>query len=213
MNKLTTPGAMHTGDNHSFRSLLVSIVAVQVLAIHIQTVRGAEQQTPTVVINQGIPLFTTDPTPVINGSTDAPEDSRVTVTIDRTTQTAKVLPGGSWTVDWQNPLPPGEYRIVVSITDTTGNTATTSQTLSVGGPGRIPRRPLAVAPEQFEPVPPEESASEDFAAVTNRWRIVPPPYELNVKGSLWDPYNQNVLKGDYPVYGQDVFLDLTSTSD
>lgn len=202
---------MHTGYN--FRSLLVCIIAAQVLGIPTQTVQGAEQQTPTVVINRGIPLFTTDTTPTISGSTNVPEDSQVTVTISGTTQTTKVLPRGSWTVDWQTPLPPGEYRMSVNITDATGNTATATQTLTVGGPGRIPRRPLVAVPEQFEPVPLEESASADFQAVTDRWRIVPPPYELNVKGSLWDPYNQNVLKGDYPIYGQDIFLNLTGTSD
>ncbi len=32
----------------------------------------------------------------------------------------------------------------------------------------------------------------------DRWRMDLPPYKLNTKGHWWDPYNQNVLKGDYP---------------
>ena len=48
--------------------------------------------------------------------------------------------------------------------------------------------------------------------IDDRWRIEPPPYDLNVKGHWWDPYNQNVLKGDYPVIGEDIFLRLTGIS-
>jgi hypothetical protein len=48
--------------------------------------------------------------------------------------------------------------------------------------------------------------------IEDRWRIEPPPYDLNAKGHWWDPYNQNVLKGDYPVIGDDIFLRLTGAS-
>ncbi len=76
---------------------------------------------------------------------------------------------------------------------------------------RLPRQPLVTMPEEYAPL--EGPADADFKAFTDRWRIVPPPYEQNVKGSRWDPYNQNVLKGDYPVYGQDVFLNITGIWD
>jgi hypothetical protein len=33
-----------------------------------------------------------------------------------------------------------------------------------------------------------------------------------MKGHWWDPFNQNVLKGDYPIIGQHTFLDITATS-
>ncbi|MBL8762833.1 MAG: hypothetical protein JNM07_01010 [Phycisphaerae bacterium] len=36
------------------------------------------------------------------------------------------------------------------------------------------------------------------------------PYTL---GSPWNPYDRNVLKGDYPVIGEDVFVNLSATSD
>ena len=61
---------------------------------------------------------------------------------------------------------------------------------------------------------PDEAASSppDFEPIPNRWGIEPPPYELNVRGNWWDPYNQNLLKGDYPIFGNDIFLRLTGIS-
>jgi len=56
--------------------------------------------------------------------------------------------------------------------------------------------------------------TKDFEPIIDRWRdIKTPPYELNVEGGLHDPYNQNVLKGDYPIIGQNTFLVLTATAD
>ncbi len=57
-------------------------------------------------------------------------------------------------------------------------------------------------------------AVPDFVPLTDRWEgITPPPYELNVKGKWYDPYNQNKLKGDYPILGQNTFLLLTASSE
>jgi hypothetical protein len=63
--------------------------------------------------------------------------------------------------------------------------------------------------------PPEPPAAEppaDFEPLEDRWRIEPPPYERNVRGHWWDPYNQNVLKGDFPIWKDDVFFKLTAAS-
>lgn len=50
-----------------------------------------------------------------------------------------------------------------------------------------------------------------FVPVSDRWRAIkPPPYQLNVQGHIYDPYNQNLLKGDYPIIGQNIFLILTA---
>jgi len=57
-----------------------------------------------------------------------------------------------------------------------------------------------------------EPKSPDFEPLEDRWHITPPPYDLNVKGHWWDPYNQNMLKGDYPIIGDDIFLKLTGIS-
>ncbi len=69
----------------------------------------------------------------------------------------------------------------------------------------------------------EETA--DFVPMEDRWRIGFPPWDrygkghpVNddypyVEGHWWDPFNQNVLKGDYPLIGQHTFLNITATSD
>ncbi len=59
-----------------------------------------------------------------------------------------------------------------------------------------------------------EAKLPDFIPITDRWtQIVPPPYEINVKSGKWyDPYNQNKLKGDYPIFGQSTFMILTASA-
>ncbi|WP_020473897.1 hypothetical protein [Zavarzinella formosa] len=66
--------------------------------------------------------------------------------------------------------------------------------------------------------------SGEFQTMEDRWRIGFPewdrynqgfpfgidyPYKV---GEISDPYNQNVLKGDYPILGQNIFLNITGTS-
>src|SRR5215813_5527916 len=76
---------------------------------------------------------------------------------------------------------------------------------------RLPSRPLVPLPENF---PPEDKPqSGDFIPNTDRWTIKPPEYEVDVPGHLWDPYNQNILKGDRPIIGNDIFLNLTAATD
>lgn len=69
--------------------------------------------------------------------------------------------------------------------------------------------------------PREEQESTDFVPVEDRWRIGLPEYDRYdqghpqsfeyplVPGRKWDPYHQNVLKGDYPFLGQHNFFNLT----
>jgi hypothetical protein len=74
-------------------------------------------------------------------------------------------------------------------------------------------------------VRPRSGSNDEFDTVEDRWRIGFPewdryglehpkvfdyPFEL---GKLFDPYNQNVLKGDYPIIGQHTFLNITATSE
>ncbi|HUI25850.1 MAG TPA: hypothetical protein VL403_07155, partial [Candidatus Kryptonia bacterium] len=56
----------------------------------------------------------------------------------------------------------------------------------------------------------------------DRWRIGVPEYQRYpdqageypyTAGHWWDPYHQNVLKGDYPIVGQHTFLALSASSD
>lgn len=73
-------------------------------------------------------------------------------------------------------------------------------------------------------VAPRSGSNAEYDTVEDRWRIGFPewdrygmgaprvfdyPYRL---GRLADPFNQNVLKGDYPILGQHTFLNVTATS-
>jgi hypothetical protein len=66
--------------------------------------------------------------------------------------------------------------------------------------------------ETNHPAEHEEEGPPPAEPLPDRWRIEPPPYDLNVEGRWFDPYNQNVLKGDYPIWGEDVFFTLTGIS-
>lgn len=72
-----------------------------------------------------------------------------------------------------------------------------------------------------EPAPPAPAPEpktlgepmQDVVPIPDRWRIPFPDYPLNEPGSLYDPYRQNLLKGDYPILGQNIFAVLTARSD
>ena len=73
-------------------------------------------------------------------------------------------------------------------------------------------------------LPTVTQGDSDFVPIEDRWRLGMPawdrygqghplgidyPYDL---GNIWNPYKQNVLKGDYPIIGQNTFLNITATS-
>lgn len=73
--------------------------------------------------------------------------------------------------------------------------------------------------------PTETQTSSHFIPVEDRWRLgqqgsdrygkghpVMDDYP-GIKGAWWDPYNQNVLKGDYPIIGQHIFLNIIGLSE
>ncbi len=73
-------------------------------------------------------------------------------------------------------------------------------------------------------LPKDQQETPDFVPMEDRWRIGFLPWDRYGKGhpltddypyqegSIWDPYNQNVLKGDYPIMGQNTFLNITAES-
>jgi hypothetical protein len=80
-------------------------------------------------------------------------------------------------------------------------------------------------------LPPDVQTDPNFVPIADRWRLGFPkwdrygpatrvfpegdPFEDDnpyVWGALLNPYQQNVLKGDYPIYGQHTFLNLTVSS-
>ena len=75
-----------------------------------------------------------------------------------------------------------------------------------------------------ETVPSEPPTSPDRREARDRWRIGFPEYDRYgdkaargrdipfKRGRWWDPYNQSVLKGDYPIHGNKLFLILSGVS-
>jgi hypothetical protein len=71
---------------------------------------------------------------------------------------------------------------------------------------------------------PRSGTNAEFVTVEDRWRLGFPEWDRygNSRrtiadsayrlGRLVDPYNLNVLKGDYPIYGQHTFLNMTGTT-
>jgi len=74
-----------------------------------------------------------------------------------------------------------------------------------------PTPPPPVTPPVAPPPPPR--TADDFVPFPYRWDILDklPDDPRIVKGRTADPYNQNKLKGDKPVIGNNVFLVLTGT--
>src|SRR5438128_1254774 len=72
--------------------------------------------------------------------------------------------------------------------------------------------------------PRESQETSHFVPIEDRWRIGFPAWDRYdkghpllddypyVEGHWWDPFNQNVFKGDYPIIGQHTFLDIKATS-
>ncbi|MBT6158246.1 MAG: HEAT repeat domain-containing protein [Planctomycetaceae bacterium] len=72
--------------------------------------------------------------------------------------------------------------------------------------------------------PSEYRENSHFIPVEDRWRLGLPSWDRYekghppvddipyVEGHWWDPYNQNVIKGDYPIIGQHTFLKITGES-
>lgn len=83
--------------------------------------------------------------------------------------------------------------------------------------GRLPER-REEPPAEATPLPPGEKV---FMPVPERWNLPLPEWDrYNVEGDYpyisgrwWDPYNQNRLKGDYPVLGKRTFFVFTGVSD
>ena len=139
----------------------------------------------------------------------APPNTAVSVAVEgHGAVTTTSLPDGTWSVTWTEPLPTGTY----DVTTTIGGESVRGL-LRVQLRGALPRQ----FPFDAQPVfgAPEQLHSENYLEMTDRWRIAPPPYELDEKSrGRWDPYNRNVLKGDLPVRGtDDLFFVLTGVSD
>lgn len=117
----------------------------------------------------------------------------------------------------------------VGLTVAKADTATTEPSSTAPSTGGASTRPTVA--DQFKPLgvrsiipgqngaginaPPTNADQNNFYPVPDRWRIgFPGDYVQNTRNdTVFDPYGQNVLKGDYPFLDQDKFIILTATSD
>ncbi len=89
-----------------------------------------------------------------------------------------------------------------------------------------PATPPALQTERVEsatqPLPESLPPSDQvFRATPDRWLITMPGWDRYgtggehpyVKGNKWDPFNRNKWKGDLPIIGQQIFLNVTGISD
>ncbi|HUP61414.1 MAG TPA: hypothetical protein VNA69_13440 [Thermoanaerobaculia bacterium] len=160
------------------------------------------------------PIYTDTIPFTLTGTTDAAPGTPVRIFVETAKAETQVAADKSWSIFWTAPLKTGTYDMRVEIGD-----AQETRILRVQLRGNLPRQSGIERTLRFaDPLPPEPSLQE----MTDRWRIVPPPYELDERsrGRL-DPYNQNILKGDFPirwkgdlpVAGKDTFFVLTGISD
>src|SRR5262245_50876277 len=91
----------------------------------------------------------------------------------------------------------------------------------VGTPSPAESEPTGYAGKSLGGHPAPIDTSPDFVPIMDRWRIGMPEWNRYgrpldvpyVRGRWWDPYNQSVIKGDYPIFGQNIFMNLSAISD
>ena len=151
----------------------------------------------------------------LTGKTDAAPGTPVRIFIDTAKGETAVASDHTWTLLWTAPLKSGTYDMRVEIDGTTQTSL-----LRVQLKGSLPRQSGIEEPPPVYGTP--EVEGEPGQEMTDRWRITPPPYELDEKprgrkigtrGGTLDPYHQNLFKGDLPIWGDDWFLVLTGISD
>jgi len=73
---------------------------------------------------------------------------------------------------------------------------------------RLPEdRPLGAAGKSKDKRKPAPEDA-DFMVIQDRWRVGVPEDPRFTKGNIFNPYRQNVLKGDYPIIGNDIFMNF-----
>ena len=85
---------------------------------------------PAVSINGGPNALSDDQTPAISGTANVPAGQTVTITLADQTLTTPVQTDGTWTVTTAA-LANGPHRIIMTVNDTAGNTASSTQTLTI----------------------------------------------------------------------------------
>ena len=179
------------------RPVLLRRAALSVLPVLFVLATSAQE--PQVIFTDAIPF-------IIRGETTAAPGTPVRIFIENAKSETQVVSDKTWSMLWTAPLESGAYYVRVEVGD-----AVETRLLRVQLRGLLPRQSgIVTTPRYPDPLPPEPSLQE----MTDRWRIVPPPFELDEPSKgRFDPYNRNILKGDYPIRGSDTFFVLTGISD
>ena len=144
----------------------------------------------------------------------------------------RVFVGGPYSAKFDKNKEYGEFAI--SRGDTLENVVVTAARETVIDITVEEKKPLASTDDQVRGKPPgysggasvssEPQQTADRRAMRDRWRIGFPEYDRYgdrgargrdipfKKGRWYDPYNQSVLKGDYPIIGNKTFMVLSSVS-
>src|SRR5215218_6179522 len=166
---------------------------------------------------------------VVRTPTGAPASGVVVVVTNQVTRKisrARTNTDGSYSLS----LPAGAYRISLDQPNTAqfdkdknyGDFAivrgdTLENVIIEGGKETVIDIAVAPSPTSATPAPPRRETPD-------RWRITFPEYDRYgnrgargrdipfKRGRWWDPYNQNALKGDYPIKGDKLFMILTAVS-
>jgi hypothetical protein len=114
----------------------------------------------------------------------------------------------------ENLLIDGGKDVTIDITLEEAKAETTVERQEDKPPGYAGKKSVTSAPQ----------TSGDRREARDRWRIGFPEYDRYgdrgargrdipfTKGRWWDPYNQSVLKGDYPIRGNELFMVLSAVS-
>jgi hypothetical protein len=189
-------------------------VLLQLMMVALLLATSALAQSASITINDDRPLYAEGVPFPITGT--ALPGAVVTISIEKSANGQTTADAtGHWTLLWTAPVKTGTW----TITATSGGPSAT-QLLRVQIQGNVQRQPM------IEPVITRygtpEIAHDGYQEMTDRWRIVPPPYELTERpkarpigkdGATLDPYNQNLIKGDLPFLGKDWFFNFTGISD
>jgi hypothetical protein len=203
---------------HLRKSLIAVVLVLTASALSAQTA------TPALSVNRGEPIYTEEVPFMLWGT--AQPNTVVTITLDPASGTQPVTTAsaidGSWNVSWTQPLKTGSYEVRVA---SGGKTVT--ELLRVQMTNTVARQPGFETKPAFRSF--ESFDTSDNVTLTDRWRIAPPPYEIDESprgpnhllpegwrkiGITLDPYNKNLLKGDLPLPGRpDTFFQFTGISD